>query len=386
MKRKFYYTSHRSACETVYRNLDIIIKEQDLQQKKVYMFGFSRIICMIIGYLQKEGVSICGIVDNSKEKQGKELNGLITYSPDILKDYDENIVVMIASSFQDEMIAQLENMGYHKGKNIIKVVDMPKLMSDYSFVDREGYKKMPNAEVRKRMVKLMVFLKEICEKNNIHYYLGYGTLLGAVRHKGFIPWDDDVDVLVNGDDIDQLAELVNQSDEYEMITCRNCDYYFDNMAIITEKNSVVDLNIFPYQATLGVMIDVFPLYGVPENINELKEQTAKLKSMELDKLNAFYDMRKCHELTIKLDDEMRKKCFCKSEYIGFLIGPYLTADWHKRDEFEDEKMLAFEGEKFAVPGNYDAVLTRIYGDYMQLPPENKRKSTHYYNAYYKKAE
>lgn len=381
-KKDFYYVSYRKACETLYENLNSIIEQGKLKDKKVYMFGYSRIMCMIAGYLKKDGIQIQGIIDNSKEKQGKVFDGMRTYSPNILSEYDKDVVVMIASSYQKEMVEQLEHMGYIYNQNIIKVVDLPKLMSDYSFVNRTEYTEMPAEEVRKRMLDVMTFLKKICEENGIAYYLGYGTLLGAVRHKGFIPWDDDVDILVDGDELDRLAELINQSDKYEMITCRNCEYYFDNMAIMTEKRSAVDLNIFPYQASLGVMIDIFPLYGVPAEREELNRQTEKLKKMELDKLNAFYDPVRCRECTLLLDDELRKRSFKNAECVGFMIGPYLTADQHKKEAFQSVRMLEFEGEKFAAPGDFDAVLSRIYGDYMTPPPENKRKSTHYYKAYY----
>ncbi len=382
MKKEFYYKSYRNACDILYHNLDKLIKNEIFLDKKVYMFGYSRIICMIVGYLKERNIDLCGIIDNSEEKQGKVFDGLMTYKPEIIEKFDKNIIVVIASSYQDEMTSQLENMGYIDGKNIIKVVDMRKLMSDYSFSERSGFRKMPNEEVRKRMLKIMTMLKKVCDDNDIEYFLGYGTLLGAVRHKGFIPWDDDVDILINGDKIDKLAEIINQSDYYEMITCRNCEYYQDNMAIITEKNSAVDLNIFPYQASLGVMIDIFPLYGVPKDLNELNQCTSYLKSMELKKLNAFYDERKCHELALSIDDELRKRRFKDAEYIGFMIGPYLTADHHNKEKFLEKTNLEFEGEMFNVPGNYQDVLKNIYGNYMELPPENKRNSTHYYNAYF----
>ena len=104
--------SHRKVCETLYENLNSIIEQGQLKDKKVYMFGYSRIMCMIVGYLKKDGIQIQGIIDNSKEKQGKVFDGMRTYSPDILSEYDKDVVVMIASSYQKEMVEQLEHMGY----------------------------------------------------------------------------------------------------------------------------------------------------------------------------------------------------------------------------------------------------------------------------------
>ena len=200
------------------------------------MFGTSKIANMIIGYLQEKHIVISGVIDNDKRKQGYEINGVTVYNPDILKKRDvDQVIVLIASSYQEEMIDQLEKMGYVNNKNILKVIDLPLLMNDYTFVNRDGYKMMSGKEIRNRQIEIMKYVKEICNENSINYYLAYGTLLGAARHGGFIPWDDDVDIYVDGKDINRLAELVNNSSRYQMITCRNNSHYLDQLPIIVDN-------------------------------------------------------------------------------------------------------------------------------------------------------
>ena len=151
-------------------------------------------------------------MDNDKNRWGGKLENIDIYPPQILEDYQENAVILIASSYQSEMIGQLEKMGYKMLENIIKVIDLPELMKDYSFVDRSGKQEMNDDQIRECQYGIMKFLKKICDENDIDYYLAYGTLLGAVRHHGFIPWDDDVDIYIKGKDIDKFADLVNKSE------------------------------------------------------------------------------------------------------------------------------------------------------------------------------
>lgn len=379
---KQYYKRHEYAVNIMYDNLSKLIKNQTFLDKKIYMFGTSKIACMIIAYLQDHQILLNGIIDNNEKKQGYEIDGLIVNKPEVLEEFDPGVIVLIASSYQDEMIGQLEKMGYKYGINIIKVIDLPELMNDYSFADRKNYKEMSGEEIRKRQIAIMKHMKNVCEQNKIDYYLAYGTLLGAVRHKGFIPWDDDVDIWVKGKDIDRLAELINQGDRYQMITCKNNDQFLDQLPIIVDTYSVMDINMFPLQASTGVWIDVFPLYGIPSDKEEVKEYASRVKKMEMDKWRYLYDDNKCHQYAIKLYEFISSYDLEQSEYTGYFLNSEFTSDYYKTKNFERKEYLMFEGEEFCVPGGYDEILTSIYNDYMALPPKEKRVSSHYYKVYF----
>lgn len=241
---------------------------------------------------------------------------------------------------------------------------------------------MSEDDVKECQLGILKKLKDVCEENNIEYYLGYGTLIGAVRHKGYIPWDDDIDVLINGKDLDRLTELMNETGQFEMITCKNCEDYFEQVALLVDKNSIMDLNNFPLQITSGVSIDVFPLYGLPAE-EEFKDYIEKIREMEIYKWNCLHDPQKCHEATVKINDFMESYDYDKCEYAGFVFSPYFTKDHFKVSDFKTKIDMKFEGYDFAVPCGYDNILRQIYGDYMELPPIEKRCGKHYYNAYYR---
>ena len=376
------YVGHSTARDQMYSRLQEMISKNIFSNKKVYMFGTSKIASMIISYLDNNGVKLTGIIDNDPSKQGFSIAGFNVVSPETIKSFDENIIILIASSYQEEMVKQLKNFGYSLETNIIKVIDLPLLMNDYSFIDRTNYKVMPEKEIRKRQVDIIKYLKYVCDENGIDYYLAYGTLLGAVRHGGFIPWDDDVDIYIKGKDIDKLAELVNQSDRFAFITCKNCNNYFDQISLMIDKNSVIDFNCFPLQATTGIFIDIFPLYGLPSEEVELKEYVEVLKQLEMDKWNCLYDENKCHEAALKINDFISSYDYEKYDSTGFFLSPYFTKDYLPKEFFSTKQYLLYEGEKLCVPGNYSGILKQIYGDYKVLPPENKRGGRHYYKAYY----
>ena len=266
-------------------------------------------------------------------------------------------------------------------ENIIKVIDLPELMKDYSFVDRSGKQEMNDDQIRECQYGIMKFLKKICDENDIDYYLAYGTLLGAVRHHGFIPWDDDVDIYIKGKDIDKFADLVNKSERYQVITCKNCNDYYDQLSLMIDTSTVADINAFPLQATSGVSIDIFPLYGLPEKKEELAEYAAKIKKMESEKWSHIHEPAKCIETTRKIQEFISGYDYDVEKYTGFILSPYYIKDHLKKEHFSEKKYMTFEDEIFCVPGDYDAILKTIYGDYMSLPPIEKRTKRHYYKAY-----
>lgn len=382
-ENKMYYKGYDAARKVMYSNLSYLLEKEMFYNKKIYIFGTSKISSMILTYLRNKNVKITGIIDNDIHRHGMIVEGLPVNAPEILASYDKDIVILIASSYQEEMIAQLEAMGYKKEINIIKVIDLPELMSDYSFVDRTNYVEMPESEIKNRMLQMLKFLKNICERNNIDYFLAYGTLLGAVRHEGFIPWDDDIDIWIRDKDLEQLATLVNASGRYQLITCYNCPDYWDAISLLVDCDSVKDGNFFPVQYTTGVSIDIFSLYGLPDSKPALKKYGEHIKTLENEKWSFLYDEEKCEGTVEKLASYLSSFNFDDAKYIGCFLSPYFSKEVFKKEYFFQKEYLYFEGEKFCVPIGYKDILTILYNDYMKLPPEQKRKQQHYYKAYYK---
>ena len=375
------YKRYSIAVDSLYDELEKMLKNKAFDNKKIYIFGTSKITTIMISFLKQNGIVLAGLLDNDKNRWGGKLENIDIYPPQILEDYQENAVILIASSYQSEMIGQLEKMGYKMLENIIKVIDLPELMKEYSFVDRSGKQEMNDDQIRECQYGIMKFLKKICDENDIDYYLAYGTLLGAVRHHGFIPWDDDVDIYIKGKDIDKFADLVNKSERYQVITCKNCNDYYDQLSLMIDTSTVADINAFPLQATSGVSIDIFPLYGLPEKKEELAEYAAKIKKMESEKWSHIHEPAKCIETTRKIQEFISGYDYDVEKYTGFILSPYYIKDHLKKEHFSEKKYMTFEDEIFCVPGDYDAILKTIYGDYMSLPPIEKRTKRHYYKAY-----
>lgn len=379
------FIRHTAAIDHFYSNLDSLAEKKVFEGRRVYMFGSSKIASMVIYYLQKKKIKLQGIIDNNSPSVGTFFFGLETFSPNKLaEDWDDSTLVLIASGFQDQMISQLEDMGYQYGVHIIKVIDLPKEMGDYSFVDRTGYVPLTDEEVRESQVHVLRSLKRICQSEGLHYYLAYGTLLGAVRHKGFIPWDDDIDVYIPIKDLDKLIKAVNKDKDIGMISSAAGMDYYDAVSLIYDKSTVCDSNHFPMQITTGVTIDVFPLYGFPDDREERLAYVQELRDAELDMLNKMHDWDACTRSARYLFNLMKKYDMDSANYVGNIFCRYLLKNIVPKEWFAESTELEFEKELFCAPANYDACLRAIYGDYMELPPEDQREVYHFYHVYHKK--
>ncbi|MBQ8849455.1 MAG: LicD family protein [Clostridia bacterium] len=238
----------------------------------------------------------------------------------------------------------------------------------------------------------------VCEKLNLKYYLLGGTLLGAVRHKGFIPWDDDIDVGMPRGDYEifisdgqrYLSEgLFIQSIETE-------PELLMNFAKLRNSNTTfVEESIKHCRVNHGVYIDVFPLDYYPDD--EKGQRT-------VDRKNRFYTRRIASEYSFEEKGIKRKtisailklmypssknvlrkrqelfKSVAKSNLLANYCGAWGKKEIVPADWYGDGVMLEFEGIQVSAPKEYDKWLTQVYGDYMKLPPKEKRVPHHYVAA------
>lgn len=385
MKEGRGYVRHTVAIEHLYQNLDKLIRDEIFYGRKIYMFGSSKVASMIVYYLKGKQIELEGIIDNNPACAGNMMFGLKISAPSMLaRPWEDNALILIASGYQEAMIRQLEDMGYTYGKHIIKVLDIPKEMEDYSFVDRTGYVPLSDKEVRESQLNILRCVKRVCEHYGLHYYLAYGTLLGAARHKGFIPWDDDIDVYISITDLKQFIKAVKEDPSFDIISSAAGDDYYDMISLMYDCSNVCDSNHFPMQISAGVTIDVFPLFGLPESKEELTEYVQELKAAELDMLNKMYDRDACAKAAKRLFDLMEKYDAGTTGYVGNLLSPYQSKEIFPGEWFADGRWLEFEGELFCVPAAYDSYLRAVYDDYMQLPPKEQRQGHHFFHVYHKK--
>lgn len=239
-------------------------------------------------------------------------------------------------------------------------------------------------------------LKEIdvlCRKHNIHYFLSYGTLLGAIRHKGFIPWDDDLDIMIDAKDYFRFIEAAkNELPEHLFLQSSDTDqWYRAYIKVRMNGTTMIEQSYLGLPFHQGVWVDVFPLIALPDDSKQIARINRLILLSELLVQDAFFALTKNLSPKLKLltmlplslrrrlANRLRKRAFRSIEecdtcgcYIGFPFrAPRLQSDW-----FRESILTEFEGAQLPIPKDYDAVLTALYGDYMTPPPEDKRNGGH----------
>lgn len=268
---------------------------------------------------------------------------------------------------------------------------------------------MDNVTLRKvqmELLKIAIEFRRVCKELSLPYFLDSGTLLGAVRHKGFIPWDDDMDVGMLRRDYDEFMEKAPEllSDKFVLQTWESDGDYGLAFAKLRMKNTVYleegsqnagkehgfYIDIFPYDvfpdskqdkkwqrwryALLRRMILVKSGYQPWLNDKGMKSVLKRLIYMPISLLSCFFKREKM----IRIYEESCQKFNNQpSTYLYEQAGAANYGKWIiPRECFSDFVEMQFEGERFSCPAKYDLYLRSAYGDYMQLPPEEKRINRH----------
>ena len=255
--------------------------------------------------------------------------------------------------------------------------------------------------------KLIQVLKEfisICTIHNLNYFCCGGTALGAVRHNGIIPWDDDIDIIMPRPDYDKFLALF-ESDDYVLITPENTNSYYLPYSKMSLKNSTL-IEKRGILCNVGIFIDIFPLDGISKNennqlqdlkqfykiANKIHRQPKQFKNNILDGVKslknrqirsfwlelslAFNKKAKRKKIISSLRDCMLKYDYAIAEYVSNYAGMWGIRECCPKIWFEKFTEYEFEGILVRLPAEPHHYLTRLYGNYMELPPVEKRTSHH----------
>lgn len=242
----------------------------------------------------------------------------------------------------------------------------------------------------------------ICDKHGLMYYMIGGTMLGAIRHKGFIPWDDDIDLGMPRDDYEKFLKIAPKEldKNYKVVNYRNTPkYQYYITRVLDTDTKVIEERIGNDSKYTNASIDIFPIDGTPNNkwlrkiyffrvlshralmslcykdSIDRKRKRGRIEKvflwmmerLPIEKMTTPYK-QKC-----KIDKLLRRQDVSSSKYIGNIMGAYRTREIVPAEFYGKGKMYPFEDMELRGVEMYDEYLKHTYGDYMQLPPEDKRK-------------
>lgn len=252
-------------------------------------------------------------------------------------------------------------------------------------------------------LRILHEVDDFCGKRGISYSLAYGTLLGAVRHKGYIPWDDDVDILMTRPNYERfIAEFPSSEESLFSVASPETDkgFHYAFAKVVCNATVHEELGYDKY----GLAIDVFPIDKIPVNrhqaIKLLKSQHLiwnifMLKAMKWDSRRGLLkNLIMCLAKTVccfipysalhrRIRKRIDKNGTLHDYNMGCLFSPYGEREIMPKSIFEELGTLEFEGGHYRCLKDYDRFLTAIYGDYMQFPPVEERVSHHSFSAWWK---
>ncbi|MGI6657899.1 MAG: LicD family protein [Dethiobacteraceae bacterium] len=264
-------------------------------------------------------------------------------------------------------------------------------------------KKLSLREIQQTELEILKYFAKFCEKNSIRYYLSGGTLLGAIRHGGFIPWDDDIDVIMPRPDYNKFLVLCKNAIEKNEF---NPNYRlsvneFDPIARIMDMRTTVKMKAYSNRKNIGLWIDIFPMDGVPSNPFILRIHYLIIRFLRdcLYFLSTTPNIKRRNKIVtllqyiaipfrplLRIIGEKRIAIcinkiasiydFESSSLCAAIASGYGLQEVNKRSEFVVQKKVDFEGSSFFTTAAYHSYLSKLYGDYLQLPPENERNKHH----------
>lgn len=272
-------------------------------------------------------------------------------------------------------------------------------------------KEMTIEETKQCAFDMLLWVNDFFKQKNITWWLCAGTLLGAVRHKGFIPWDDDIDIMMPREEYNRLCNEFPKKSRYKFLTSENTNNFPYTFGKIVDTTTIKQEPLRHKYQKIGVDIDVFPIDNFPDDLTVAKKMCYDIK---IEQRKLYFILAKYGKgrntvrtiarfitsafwhLTDNLGINSAKKYISRiqqlsqqynTEETGFcgiaILSHYGIREINKKDVYTSSVEVEFEGHGFPAPVGFDEYLTNLYGDYMQLPPKDKQVTHHNFKTYWK---
>ena len=263
-------------------------------------------------------------------------------------------------------------------------------------------------EIQNYLFDILKYIRDVCDQNGLRYYLAYGTLIGAVRHQGFVPWDDDADIHMPREDYEKFVRIVTDHPHpYYRLVSRETSRRYNRLwpRVFDYRTKINQRSAWIQGVPFGLFVDIFILDGAGSTKEEAEETYRNAyniyKTYRKSVIKLFTPgkswfssgkkwLRNTPERLLGFgywaDQHIRfckQKAFDEYSYVGALGAGTRDASrnvW-KRDCFGEGTAVIFNGETFRAPADWDSVLRPEYGDYMIPPPQEEQLPKHKYTAY-----
>ena len=254
-------------------------------------------------------------------------------------------------------------------------------------------------EIQDIQFDMMMYVKQIAEKNHIKVMLSGGTLLGAVRHQGFIPWDDDVDLMLMRSDYEKLIKCIENDTQsrYRIMTIKNTKTYPFSFAKLVDTRTRVKFHKEMTIRHMGVAADIFPIDALPSDdafrkkmmdvygrlvytVFDIRDTNYRCLEKGISYQIRTFGARICSRIIQVLGKSFSLK---KATHVAVVMGQYKEKEIMKKEDMINQTEVIFRGDKFLAPRGYKRYLASLYGkNYMSLPPKAWQRPKHAINAYW----
>ncbi len=378
--------------------------------KRIIWFGYSNVLPLMYDYLAADGYMISAVLDNDKNKwnmsvkrnwcmpftfhyvnipkqavdkivAGKSLPELKIISPEALFKEEKELsrILFLTSSYRkDEIQKQLLSTGVHP-ENILCLppeTEMWNTACKEIFSKCKEHKRLSDVEHKRVIKNILEDFARFCNEHGLRYYLAYGTLIGAVRHHGFIPWDDDIDILMPVEDYKIFLKTYKSTQPYHVLSIESNDNYFFPFAKVVDDRTYLHHHGFPITWIQGTYIDIFPMSGYEEE-DSFENQWVKHTLLDIEWYWYYIARGVIKKEPADCRDRILDIKFAKGFYGSQKVGVLTTIPakpWILGSHvFGDGADVIFEGNQYRGPKEYALYLRQIYGDYMKVPPEEEQR-------------